>query len=99
MLQATPSSLKPGSDSIESLVNNYELQLALLNCAAELVLGEFSADMAFPALTDALNRLPNVLHLWAAAESFVQSLTGEMQGRTAMPDSSKVLLGYMRWAI
>lgn len=81
--------------TIHSIVGNQALQMALLNCAVELVLGTFSATMSFPALTAELGQLPAVLDIWAAAAHFKQCLSSGTH--TDMPHELEEILGYMRY--
>ena len=84
----------PNADAIHATVNNHELQLGMLNCAAELVLGAFSSRSTFPSLTVELARIPKIIDLWAATDCFWLHLGGPSQAD--MPEDIASLLGYMR---
>lgn len=97
MLQAIKSPAVPHrlcSDSIQQVVDDQDLQLALLNCAAELVLNVFSSSLSFPVLTAQIGRLSTVIDLWAATEHFKVHLKDS--NSADMPEDCLNLLGYMR---
>ena len=95
MLKSQSHTQSPTADFIQQLVANQDLQMALLNCATELVLDTFSSSMSFPALTAALGRCAAVVDLWEAAEHFKDHLNSSKAGK--MPEECESFLAYIRY--
>lgn len=94
-------SLQPGQtpsmDLIKRTITCRDLQLAMLNCAAELVLDVFSKSVSFPTLTRNLGCLSAALDLWDATAHFRQQLEpAGLKLGVPMPDDILNFLGYMR---
>lgn len=66
----TKEKKKKTADDISAIVNNKDIQLALLNCSVELVSYAFSGEANFPELTIKLGRLTHSLDLFEACHHF-----------------------------